>query len=81
MAFTYQSGKEIKAGDRVLFHGKPGRIGMVAAGLSGDPENDWHVREFGGGVMILDRVAGRTFIPLAQIADCEDLELVARGKL
>jgi hypothetical protein len=30
--------------------------------------------------MIVDRVAGRTFIPGDQLAECEDLEFVSRAK-
>jgi hypothetical protein len=72
----YQSGEEIKKGDRVLFHREPGQIEMVAVEL-GDPETDWFMQEYGGGVMILERVSGRTFIPADQIDECKDLEFVS----
>lgn len=79
MILRYQSGEEIKKGDRVLFHREPGRIELVAVELSGDPETDWLVQEHGGGVMILDdSVVGRTFIPAGQLDECEDLEFVSR---
>jgi hypothetical protein len=73
----YQTGEEIRKGDCVLLHGEPGRIELVAAEL-GDPETDWYVQEHGGGVMIIEVVAGRTFIPADQIDECEDLEFVSR---
>ena len=76
----YQSDVEIKKGDRVLFHGEPGEIELVASGL-GDPETDWYVQEFGGGVMILEpKFFGRAFIPAGQLDTTEDLEFVARGE-
>jgi hypothetical protein len=77
MILKYQTGEEIQKGDRILFHREPGRIELVAAEL-GDPETDWYMQEYGGGVMILEEVAGRTFISADQIDECEDLEFVAR---
>jgi hypothetical protein len=77
MAFKYQSGEEIRKGDHVLFHGEPARVELVAGEL-GDPETDWFVQEYGGGVMILERVSGRTFITANQLPDCDDLEFVGR---
>jgi hypothetical protein len=38
----------------VLFHGEPGGIELVADPTVPDPETDWFVQEYGGGVMILD---------------------------
>jgi hypothetical protein len=75
----YRSGEEIKKGDRVLFHGNPARIELVACDPS-EPETDWYVQEFGGGVMVLDPiVSGRTFIPADQIEEYDDLEFVGRS--
>jgi hypothetical protein len=34
LPFTYQSGEEIKKGDRVLFHGEQGEIEFVVDGSS-----------------------------------------------
>ena len=79
MALKYQSGEEIRKGDRVLFHGDPGQIELVASKL-GDPETDWFIKEYGGGVMILERVSGRTFITADQLPDYEDLEFVGRAE-
>jgi hypothetical protein len=78
MILKYQTGEEIHKGDRVLFHREPGRIELVAA-EPGDAETDWYVEEYGGGVMIIEAVAGRTFIPADQIDECEDLEFVSRA--
>jgi hypothetical protein len=77
MTLKYLSGEEIKKGDRVLFHRGPGQVELVADTL-GNLETDWYVKEYGGGVMIIDAVAGRTFIPADQIDEYEDLEFVAR---
>ena len=32
----YQSGQEIRKGDKVLFHGEPGEIDFIVEALSGD---------------------------------------------
>ena len=79
LVFHYQSGAEIRVGDRVLFHLEPGLIEAIAAELTGDPENDWHMTEFGGGIMILEDRLGRSFIPADSVADLEDLEFVSRA--
>ena|SRR5208282_1313064 len=78
MSFKYQTGEEIQKGDHVLFHREPGRIKLVAVEI-GDPEVDWYIQEYGGGVMIIEKVAGRTFIPADRIDECKDLEFVSRA--
>ena len=78
MVLNYLSGEEIRKGDRVRFHGEPGQIEFVAIDPD-DPELGWYVQEYGGGVMILEGVSGRTFIPINQLAQgCEDLDFVKR---
>ena len=79
MVLKYQSGEEIRKGDRVLFHGEPARVELVAREL-GDPETDWFVQEYGGGVMILEKVSGRTFVSADQLPNHEDLEFVERAE-
>jgi hypothetical protein len=74
--FKYQSGEEIMQGDYVTFHGAPGEIEFVAEKLVGDPTLDWYVREFGGGVMVVDKVAGATLMHDTEGA--EDLVFVSR---
>jgi hypothetical protein len=79
MVLKYRSGEEIRKGDRVLFHGNPAEIELVAS-VPNDPEAVWYLREFGGGVMVLDpMVSGRTFIPADQLGEGEDLEFVSRA--
>ena len=80
MALKYKSCEEIKKGDDVLFHGEPGQVELVAGEL-GDPETDWFIQEYGGGVMISERVSGRTFVRADQLPTCEDLEFVSRAKI
>jgi hypothetical protein len=78
MVLKYRSGEEIKKGDRVLFHGNPATVELVAVAPA-IGEEAWYVDEYGGGVMILDPLrSGRTFIDAAQIPECEDLEFVSR---
>jgi hypothetical protein len=75
----YESDVEIRKGDRVLFHGEPGKIELVASEV-GDPETDWYIQEYGGGVMVLEpKFFGRAFIPADQLHETEDLEFVARA--
>jgi hypothetical protein len=80
MTLRYQSGEEIRKGDRVRFHGNPAEVELVATDTN-DPDQEWHVREFGGGVMISDpATSGRTFVPASQIAEYEDLEFISRAE-
>ena len=79
LPFTYQSGEEIKKGDRVLFHGEPGEIEFVADALIGDPAMDWYVEEHGGGVMVIEpKCFGRAF--LTETHTAEDLVFVSRAE-
>jgi len=75
MPYFYPSGEEVKPGDKVLLHGEPGEVEVVA-----DPAlhpDDWLVREHGGGIMIVEpKVFGRLFLPKPQ--SCEDLIFVSR---
>jgi hypothetical protein len=75
--FRYQSGAEVKKGDRVLFHGEPGEIEFVADPLIDDPETERYVKEYGGGVMVVEpKVFGRGFLPHTE--QNEDLVFVTR---
>jgi hypothetical protein len=76
----YRSGEEIRKGDRVLFHGTAAEIDFVVFDPNDpDPELAWHMKESGGGVMILEpAVSGRTFIGKDSLEDYEDLEFVSR---
>jgi hypothetical protein len=82
LTLKYQTGEEIKKGDNVLFHGNPARVELVACDASGpDPEVAWHIKEFGGGVLVFDpAVSGRTFIPTDQLDEYEDLAFVSRAR-
>ena len=77
MFVKYQSGEEIRKGDRVLFHGEPGGIEFVADNLTGDPTVDWNIKENGPGVMILEpKVFGHAYI--RDTENNEDLVFVSR---
>jgi len=78
-SLQYVTGEESCKGDRVRFHGHDAQIEFAAADLR-DPEHSCFVRLYGGGVMVNDpAVSGHTFIPVDQLKNYEDLELVARG--
>jgi len=76
--FLYNSGKEIRKGDRVTYHGAPGHIEFIAEKITGDPGIDYYVKEHSGGVMIVEpKSFGRMFLHDTEID--EDLVLVARS--
>lgn len=79
MRLKYQSGQEIMPGDRVLFHGEPAEIELVAEPSSTDPEHEWYVKEFGGVVGIREAKLGRTFISADQLPENEDSEFISRS--
>ena len=74
----YMTGEEIRKGDLILFHRAPGKVEFVAIS-GGDPDLEWYVQEYGGGVMLWDSEAGNTFIRADHAAEFEDLEFVSRG--
>ncbi len=76
--FKYMTGEDIRKGDQILFHKAPGRVEFIAV-ADGDPDLDWYVQEFGGGVMLCDSEAGNTFISADSISETEDLEFVGRA--
>jgi hypothetical protein len=77
LALKYLSGQEIRKGDRVLYHGEPGEIELVADPLVSDAETAWHVKEFGGGVLVIEpKNFGRVFIQ--DVENDEDLIFVSR---
>jgi hypothetical protein len=81
MGFRYRTGEDVRSGDRVLLHGEPGEVELVADPLPQAPSNagDWYVTEFGGGVMIREpKVFGRVFFSSPETED--HLEFVARAQ-
>lgn len=78
MILRYQSGEEIKPGDRVRHHRNPAEVELVATDPT-DPEQAWYIQEYGGGVLVLESQLGRTFIDASSLAEYEDLEFVSRA--
>jgi hypothetical protein len=79
VSLKYITGEQIRKGDRVLFHGEPGEIELVADPTIAGSEADWYVQEYCGGVTVLElqpKHFGRVFLPEPQTTD--DLEFVAR---
>ncbi len=74
----YRSGEEIRAGDRISWHGKPGRVVFVLG--SPDVPAEWSqmeewLREEAGGFLLDTEMAGLVFEPESD----EDLEFLSRG--
>ncbi len=79
VTLRYQSGEEIKKGDRVLFHLRPAEIELVACAPD-DPATTWYVEEFGGGVLIREpNDPNLTFVIADQLPEYQDLEFVSRA--
>ena len=76
MPFAYQTGAEIAEGDLVVYDGNPAQIERVADPTSSP--KDWDVKQFGGGIRILEpKVFGRVFVPGTDIGN-QDLVFVSR---
>ncbi|HKD69728.1 MAG TPA: hypothetical protein VKB84_23015 [Candidatus Binataceae bacterium] len=75
--FTYRCGDEIRAGDRITYHGEPGKVEFVVNEASGDAATYWYVDQYpGGGFMITAKGFGNVF--LTEESSDEDLEFIAR---
>lgn len=81
LIMKYRSGEAIRKADRVLFHGNPAEIEVVACDANDpDPAVAWLVKQFGGGVLVRDPMSsGSTFIDADDLGEYEDLEFVSRG--
>jgi hypothetical protein len=80
MPLTYLSGEEIRAGDRILYHGEPGTVEFVAMREEDapllDPATEWNIEQFGSGCMVNARNFGCVFVD--EPKEDDDLEFVAR---
>jgi hypothetical protein len=76
LAFMYQSGEEVLAGDRILYAESTGEVEFVVVAATGDPAMDWYLEiSPGGGFMIKTGAMGSVFLSEAD----EDLEFVSRA--
>jgi hypothetical protein len=79
MALVYESGEEIRKGDRIDYHREPGEVEFIVQNKSGDPTMDWYLEQFpGGGVMINAKGFGRVFLGGDDMDDF--LEFRSRGE-
>jgi len=73
MALRYQTGEEVLKGDRVLLHGDSGVIEFVVDPDNTNPDLDWYVQEYGGGVMISQlNHLGSVFVSKPESDGCLD---------
>jgi hypothetical protein len=76
----YQSGEDVRRGDKVTFGGKAATVELVVVGSNGDPENDWQFETNGPGVLVVEAepatLFGRMYMRNPEIKN--DLLLVAR---
>lgn len=77
MPLKYNLGEEILKGDRILLSREPGVIEFVADPSAHNPDVQWYVDEFGGGLMIAHERLGSVFIEEPQSE--EDLEFISRS--
>jgi len=54
MKFFYQTGEEVKKGDRILFSEDPGEVEFVADPDAPNPETQWYIEEYGGEIMLFN---------------------------
>lgn len=83
--FFYKTGEEVRAGDHVRFHAEPGKVEFVAEPDDKNPEKQWYIQEFGGGVMLLEpKYFGSVFLRSSAFTDhesnWEDLEFISRAE-
>lgn len=63
-----------------MYHDEPGLIEFVADPSVTIPETEWYVKEYGGGVMVVEpKHFGRIFI--CDTSEAEDLVFVSRAEL
>ena len=75
---VYESGEDIRKGDRVRYHGEAGYVEFVVKEASGDPSFDWYLDQWpGGGAMICADTFGSVYLSVDGLDDF--LEFVARG--
>jgi hypothetical protein len=77
----YASGEDIRPGDEIVYLGDGlGHVKFVV--VEGDPENDWYLREYGPGVMLVVEGMGNVYETHDRALDpgcgCEPLRLVGR---
>lgn len=74
----YQSGENIHTGDKILYAGQPGEVKFIVEKLTGDPEKDWLMNEYGPGVMVLEPKFYENGTFVSNTEDAEDLVFVTR---
>jgi hypothetical protein len=80
MSIFYQSGEQVRTGDKIVYGGSPGQVEYVVEVPTGDPAMDWHLTHSpNGGIMLKTIAMGFVFLPDDQVADDEDLDFVSRS--
>ena len=76
MAFTYQSGDEVLAGDRILYAESTGEVEFVVSAATGDPAMDWYLTISPNGGFMIKTLA------MGSVSEAgEDLEFVSRASV
>jgi hypothetical protein len=77
-SLRYDTGNEVRPGDRIRYQGQPGVVNFVALEKTGDPSIDWYIDEFrGGGFMIDANAFGHVFVSSRDIRD--HVEFIGRA--
>jgi hypothetical protein len=74
MPLTYRSGEDVRAGDRVSYHGEPGLVEFVAD--TENPDTAWYLEKHGDGCMIA--CAGFGHVYVSETHTDEDLDFIGR---
>jgi hypothetical protein len=77
MTLRYQTGEDIRQGDRVTYDGGSGIVELLAEATSRTPEEAWLFATYGAGIMVSESpVFGRVYVE----APFEDPVLVGRAE-
>jgi hypothetical protein len=78
LPLVYQTGEEIRKGDRVRLHDELGEVELVLDGETNP--RDWAADKYGRGILIVEpKMFGHLFVSEEQVGSYEDLIFVSRS--
>jgi hypothetical protein len=76
LPFTYQTGDNVREGDKIVFQGEPGQVEFVASASSGTPEQKRYAEQHPKGILITTAKGSSIF--LTNDHDVKDLVFISR---